>query len=196
MSIFYGDFETTGLDPSQDFPLEWGMLVTLGGLFERRGFEFLFKYPLEVLHDLKQHASPKVVEMHDGSGLWQDLFSVANGTYSGEAMVTDLESFDSHLNVIADQCSLDGLELAGFGPHFDQRWLRAYAPRFCARLSYRLRDIRTLAREVQDHYETDWGPDAFGPHRALADCRAAHKYHQWFRRHVMSLYGSPAGGHD
>jgi oligoribonuclease (3'-5' exoribonuclease) len=183
--LVFGDFETTGLDPDHDAPLEFGVIVCADNaelIHARR--RYLFRYPPEVVQAMRQACT---FDTHEKTGLWDELLD-PDAQVSDETTVINPADFDAEL------CTLSGTfrgakpELAGFGPHFDQRFLRRWAPDFLGLLSYRLRDVRTLAQECKDRYPTDWGPKPYGNHRALADCEAARAYLRWFRAHVMSPY--------
>jgi len=183
--LAFGDFETAGIDPDKDLPLEFGLVVTTDDLEVLSEHRWIFLYPLAVVAALR---SACTFEAHEKTGLWDELSIAGACSAVAGARVVALADFDEALCKIADFGD-EKPELAGFGPHFDQRFLRRYAPDFLDRLSYRLRDVRTLAQEVQLRYPTDWGPKPGGSHRALDDCHAAISYLRWFRSHVMTPYG-------
>lgn len=186
--LLFGDFETTGLDPDADAPLEFGALLVTDALEIVDERQYLFKYPREVVAELRAAGT---FPAHEDSGLWTELLEVADGRAEGAGkLICEPADFDGRLLAWgAHYFKGERPELAGFGPHFDQRYLRRYAPAFLGALSYRLRDVRTLANEVAHKYPTDWGPKPCGNHRALTDCRAALEYLRWFRLHVMMPYG-------
>lgn len=186
--LIFADFETTGLDPDQDLPLEFALVVTDDDLEELGSRRYLFRYPRPVIEALRAACT---FETHESNGLWRDSLAVADGAPEGAGrLIVEPLDFDERLCAVAKTLFAGAQpELAGFGPHFDQRYLRRYAPTFLGLLSYRLRDVRTLAQECRHRYPTDWGPKPYGNHRAMGDCRAALEYLEWFRRHVMMPYG-------
>lgn len=186
--LIFADFETTGLDPDSDPPLEFALIVTQDDLTPIGERRYLFRYPREVVESLRAVCT---FDTHEKSGLWTDLLAVADGAPEGEGrLIVEPVDFNDRLCAVA-RVLFQGEqpELAGFGPHFDQRYLRRYAPTFLSLLSYRLRDVRTLAQEVRQKYPTEWGPKPYGNHRAMGDCRAALEFLRWFRLHVMMPYG-------
>lgn len=188
--LAFGDLETTGLDPDSDAPLEFGLITVEEAtlrVVDRR--LYLFQYPIEQLTAMRQSCE---FGAHETTGLWDELFaaSAAPASVADNVIVMPPVEFDELLCAAAPGLFKGSHpELAGFGPHFDQRFLRRYAPDFLGMLHYRLRDVRTLAREVARKYPTDWGPKAYGNHRALSDCEAAIEYLKWYRQHVMIPYG-------
>jgi oligoribonuclease (3'-5' exoribonuclease) len=189
--LVFTDFETTGLDPDNSLPLELGIVVTSDSLEqtkERR--RYLFAYDRATLDTLRAGCG---YEGHEKSGLWYELYNLeaAQTPASGELRVIPLTELDASLCAMADTLLFRSdakPQMAGFGVHFDQRILRRWAPEYLQCLHYRLRDVRTLAEEVRTKYG-QWGPDAWGPHRALPDCDAAIRYLRWYRLHAMSPYG-------
>jgi oligoribonuclease len=186
--LLFGDFETTGLDPDRDAPLEFGMILVQDDLALIDSRTYTMRYPRDEIEAMRRACT---FEQHEKSGLWDELLAAADGAAEGLGrLICDPVDFDDRLCAVAAR-HFGGQqpELAGFGPHFDQRYLRRYAPRFLELLSHRLRDVRTLAQEVKSKYPTEWGPKAWGNHRAMADCTAALEYLRWFRLHVMMPYG-------
>ena len=185
--LIFGDFETAGLNPDVDPPFEFGCISvdhTLEVVDRRR---YLFKYPEAFLDQIRLTAW----DGHERTGVWDDLYQAARAQGAIESLdviVCDPGEFDGLLCAFAHSRFTAKPHLAGFGPHFDLRYLRRYAPTFVERcISHQLRDVRTLANECRDRYN-DWGPKPFGNHRAINDCEAALAYLRWYRSHVMSPY--------
>lgn len=186
--LLFGDFETTGLDPDQDPPLEFGLILVDDSLAVLDERQYTLRYPREVVEAMRRACT---FDTHERTGLWSELLEVADGRVEARGKLScEPLDFDDRLCAWgAQRFGGQQPELAGFGPHFDQRYLRRYAPRFLGLLSHRLRCVRTLAQEVKHKYPLDWGPKPWGDHRALGDCRAALEFLRWFRLHVMMPYG-------
>lgn len=190
--LVFTDLETTGLDPDRELPLELGIVVTTDVLKPVRRQRYLMQYERDDLDSMRRVCGYKG---HEDTGLWWELYHLEEGTDKDPADAVPLPGLDEALIQLADECGFlqqDRPQMAGFGVHFDQRFLRRWCPRYLQRIHYRLLDVRTLAEEVRRKYG-DWGPPASGPHRAMPDCDAAIDYLRWYRAHVMTPYGPGKG---
>lgn len=190
--LIFGDFETTGLDPDRDLPLELGLVLVNDALEEVSQHRIVFGYTPEEISEAQASCAPVVREMHEKNGLWQDLLDP-------EVLKTDPTDLDLRLYGWAHKHHVEGNwptqpmarrpELAGFNPAFDLRWLRRYAPSFVQdKLHYRPFNVSTLRDVVRLKYGCERGPSGEPEHRGVADCLDALKYLRWFRVHVMSPY--------
>lgn len=150
------DFETTGLDPSRQEPIEVAAFVTDDRLTELGRFESWI-VPTRPLSDWE----PAALEMHTRSGLFQlCLERGAAREFAGAALLDWLAA-----TVQAGA----RLHLAGNSVHFDRGFLRAYFPAVEQRFHHRHLDVSSvrLAAEVFAPGAAPLGGEK--PHRAMAD---------------------------
>lgn len=183
--LVFADFETSGRNPEKDLPLELGIVGLEGDsiLFERH---YLFQWPAEIVHAVRDMAAPFVREMHSKNGLWDELLGLKepeHGTVKVEA-----EKFDERLYYFAyEHWNGKTPRIAGFNPGFDLGWLKAWAPKFAKdKIHYGVFDVSTLRESVALVYPQAWGPSRTDEHRGVADCKAAIRYWQWYRANVMN----------
>ena len=170
------DLETDGLADDCRV-LEFALVVTddqFGVLYETS----LLVDPGVPLETVAAEAHPRVQEMHEANGLWDDLEAAI---MAGSAV--PLEDFEVAVNLVFDEAeeivgqSLRNAPIAGFNPFFDRRKLEVRAPSAIRRLHYRSFDCSTLRALVQDRRSPLRGDV---PHRALGDCHSAIQFAQWF----------------
>ena len=180
----FADFETSGLDPRRDLPLEFAVVATnsaLEILYERA---VLFSYPSVVLQALRDTCHRAVATMHTNNGLWADLAEPSETSVQLPDFAAAVASmFDSAAEAVSP---LDKVELAGFNPFFDRRWLEFLAPAQIGRLHYRSYDVSSLRTTALDVFAGRKQPKHSDvPHRALGDCKSAIQYARWFRAECM-----------
>ena len=185
MPKLVADFETSGLDPVEDAPLEFAMVVTddqLNILAER---SFLFRYTQTEIEEIYGEAHERVVKMHEKNGLWEDLLA-SSGEHSvaPDALGREVGDFLDLLE--HEHVEVQKLQLAGFNPFFDRKWLEAFAPDVLERIHYRSYDVSTLRTTAQDLAFPD-PPRGEVPHRSLGDCHAVIEYARWVRRSLTPL---------
>lgn len=170
------DFETTGLDPQTDRPLEFALVLTDDALVIRYERTFLFRWSAEQVEQFYADCHERVAEMHEKNGLWEDLLA-------GSETSIPIAAFEATLHAMLDHCAtlgpLRSTEIAGFNPFFDRKWLEVLAPTAVARLHYRSYDVSTLRTTVWDVYRARDEPPV--PHRSLGDCHSAIEYARRFR---------------
>lgn len=178
MNLIILDTETTGLlDEATGAPppdgeiLEIGMLaVDPRSLVELAAFATVIKPSSGFFSKLH----PKVVEMHQKSGLLDEL--------RGPRSYLKVEAGGLPERELAERWAVhffnanggfDGQKspLCGYSPEFDRAWLRARMPGLHGCFSYRNHDVNFTWQSLwfatgARHVKTD-AP----PHRALADCR-------------------------
>lgn len=179
--FLWADFETSGLDPERDIPLELGLILTEDNLTIKAEQNLLLGWPQTRLIQAMTECNSVVHQMHTDNGLWLELLSARPKT--------PIEDFESTLLTWA-QFGAEVPVIAGFNPGFDLRWLRVWAPKFAALLHYGVFDVSCFRRACTIKYGHAWGPsDRGGKHRGLSDLRDAIAYWRWFRSHIMSPYG-------
>jgi oligoribonuclease len=133
MILLWLDLETTGLDPATDTILE--VFVTAADIsdpFTPIGPEF----HAVIAHD-GAGLSPFIQKMHTKNGLLAECATSALTVEQVDGMLADMtpETDDYSARPI----------LAGSSIHFDLGFIRVHMPRFAARLSHRLYDVRSVA---------------------------------------------------
>jgi oligoribonuclease len=164
-ALAWVDIETTGLDPLNDLILEVGVLITDENLAEIAATSLVVGYPG---FDARSMAIDYVKEMHDKSGLWEDV----------AASETPLGPVSKALAYWLDYARGAGLPMAGSSIHFDRQFLAHRMPEFEALFHYRNIDVSTVKELCRL-----WRPDLFAgrpfagreapakPHRVLDDLR-------------------------
>lgn len=161
MKLLFLDLETTGLSAERDTILEVG--AVLFDIVEARVIwrqAWLYDEGYERFLPMDRY----VFEMHTKSGLFADI-DVQAGDSVNTAETTILRRLD------ADGFGPQQLQMAGYSPSFDRRFLAKHMPMLDAYLSHRMVDVSTL-RTLQKA----WGvpaPEKAAAHRALADCDEA-----------------------
>ena len=134
------DTETTGLDPVNDHLLEIAVVAFDRNLRPLSAFGTLFVTPeteqIIATRGDGMHEVPR--EMHEKTGLWDDLQAVAE-----ENWLAELEWYDEALcSELDDLFRLYGtpdrkLPILGNSSHFDRRFLEARLPNLLGHFSHR-----------------------------------------------------------
>lgn len=178
MSILIGcDLETTGLDPCADDILEIALVaIELPRFVMKEIFHGLIAPTSTGLMRLQNN--PRVVEMHDGSGL---LAALEHGPCRTVAQTeaAAIEFLDRHLGV--GQKS----PMFGANPNFDRGFLEAQMPELGQRFHYRVFDTNVLyllKLALTDQWKDAMRPKGGAKHRAIDDCvQAVENVHQFVR---------------
>ncbi|AGC43296.1 oligoribonuclease [Myxococcus stipitatus DSM 14675] len=165
MTIAFLDFETTGLDPQRNDPIEVACVVTDDRFRELGAFESLIR-----LDSAAEWDAP-ALEMHKASGLYELACESEH----------DLDLVRFRLGVFLEPFFAAGpVNLGGNSVHFDRSFLRFFWPQLELKLHHRHLDvssIRMLAERV-----CPGAPQLPGekPHRAMADVRRSiAELHHW-----------------
>lgn len=158
------DFETTGLDHDTDVPVEFGYVLTniwgevipgtedVNKLWEPTGpYGNQYRNKWENLSDL-------VKEMHDTSGLWDEIEFVRQ--YTAREDISE-ETRNANTNHAIEQDALDylrvteniaprTLRVAGSSIHFDKTLLHNWMPDLEAYLHYRALDVSSYIEVCQN----------------------------------------------
>ncbi len=155
------DMEMTGLEPTQDVPIEVAVVITDGNFNELGTYEAVIWQPPEALDRM----SPFVRKMHTKNGLLEKVrrseLSVANAERKMVELLLNHAPFRTGV-------------LAGSSIHQDRRFLVEYFPVFEGLLHYRMIDVSSVKELARRWY----GDDAMfnkgeGDHTALSDIRAS-----------------------
>ncbi len=156
--LLWFDYETTGLDPHTDVPIEVAAVVTTADTLEEiDGCETLI------------WTSPSKVEtcgardMHEASGLlaaWME----AQKDSRGDAETDIVKMLDDH--------EIQTVTLAGSGvATFDLPRIRLWMPTLATRLTYHVHDVGVMRRAYRRATGSDLTPRTEPAHRAMADVR-------------------------
>lgn len=159
------DFETTGLDPRNDWPLEVGAVVADERLHEIAHFHALVK--ITSVPTIANRCDKVVYDMHTENGLFDAL------TRSVDA--ADPGLVDRQLRAFIDR-HFEGagrIVVGGANPGFDISVAEQWFPHFAERLHYRKLDVRTMGRIMRDLNLGETAPLFGTHHRALDDARHA-----------------------
>lgn len=141
--VLWLDLETAGTD-EHDPILEVGAILCRNEpghpIISRRSW--VPRLPEPELTRLAHSMPPVVVEMHDNSGLWEELCTIAHSTEP------DLGAVDYRCaQWLRSNCGSTHVALAGSGvAHFDRRFIRAQMPRTDKRLTYWAYDVGVIRR--------------------------------------------------
>lgn len=149
--LVWTDLETTGLDETDGYILEVGLIITDENMDIRTGTSIVIGR-----RGIREYPMPEIVrEMHERSGLLADV-EVSDWSES--------EAEDYLIGFVRNH-EAERLLMAGSNPQFDRRWLRVHMPRLHALYHYGNFDVHTLRRFFDDPKP----PDV--PHRSLDDLR-------------------------
>jgi oligoribonuclease len=173
--IVWIDCEMTGLDLERDALIEVAVLVTdeeLNVLGE--GIDVVIACPPEAL----EHMPPVVREMHEASGLLDEL---ADG-------VTMTEAQDLVLAYIRDYVSEPGkAPLGGNSVATDRGFIARDMPELDTYLHYRMVDVSSIKELARRWYPRVYfnAPKKHGGHRALADITESIEELKFYRAAVF-----------
>ena len=182
--IIWVDIETTGLT-LEDLILEVGVTVTNGQLVPFGSCRFLIDNGVQV-DFIRQAADPFVQEMHDKSGLWDDLLKYKS-----------IPLAEAQSRLVGWLIQDIGLEprtapMAGSSIHFDRQRLGLYLPSFEAFAHYRNIDVSTIKelarRWAPSIYENRPGKDdADKKHRVLDDLVGSVDELKYYQAHFLDV---------
>lgn len=157
------DLETTGLEPEEDVILEIGVTIADSELHPIASKESLVwpgEYDLDSLNEI-------VGEMHEASGLLDDLAEHASPLYSAPKVEQDvinwLESYGVQPQTVP---------LMGSSVHFDRAFLKKHMPKLEAFFTHRNVDVSSIKEMTRrlDGVEEQYEPEQkSAAHRALND---------------------------
>lgn len=165
--IAWVDVETTGLDPNKEALLEVACIITDKDLniIDPVGFESIVLYSPDSVECMKEQVNDYVRQMHERSGLWDEL---PGGT--------PLSVVDEELQtyVLAHTPDAASVRMGGNSLRLDLNFTEKFLPKTYSQLSYRSIDVST----VQALFDW-WGVENVKPmegdadHRAMSDIRGS-----------------------
>lgn len=174
--FLFMDFETTGLDPRFDKPVEVALIVADENteITERDRISIAIHSEPEWWH----HVNPKVIAMHKKSGVMErSLASPYTFGETEELLMEVVLRHDARYRV-----------LAGSSVHFDRRFIESFFPRLYGVLFHRQFDVSSLYPVVFNipGFPTHaMKKESEKPHEALADVEASMN----IARHYMKAFG-------
>ncbi len=162
--IAWIDLETTGLTvPEGHWPLQIAAIITDRQFNELGVFESKIFYAKDNIHRLKELANDYVIDMHEKTGLWDQLSDETNPRLLelDELLYEWLVSFQSEAL---------RLRFGGNSIFLDREFMRAYLPKSYSHLSYRSIDMTS----VEEFFQFTEGRAPFEKkltHNALEDIR-------------------------
>lgn len=125
------DVETSGLDPHHSFsrPLELGLALVTPDLAIVDRYSWVIPYRPADVDVLREHASYRVQEMHDASGLWDACRDPAGFfAVDGSAGIRHSPLHADITTWVHEHAPDVSVPLLGSSIHFDARWLVAWLP--------------------------------------------------------------------
>lgn len=169
------DTETTGLDPEKDYLLEVCVAVTTIN-FEILGSLSCIVNNGIAVSVLKEMSVPAVVEMHQNSGLWEQIYN--RGT-------SPVDAEQSLLTFLSKYVDLGMAPMCGSTIGFDRAFLKKQMPELEKYFHYRSIDVSTvkeLARRWNKPAFEKRPDEAHKAHRAFADIKASIEELHYYRR--------------
>lgn len=164
--LAWTDIETTGLEPSTDRLLEVACILTDTKLNElAEPLRFVVRRSKSETQMLRKQAAPYVQQMHDRTGLWDDL---PHGTVEREDVDATILRYIHKFAPNHRQA-----RLAGSSVHFDRSFLEFWAPDTIKHLHCRMLDVSSVAYAMENSGVYRRDPDFISEHAALADIRAS-----------------------
>lgn len=161
--ILWIDVETNTTDPERGELLEVGIVASdMSG--NEIGYEYHALFKTNIV-DVIAKTDQFVIDMHEKSGLWKDLWIDGGKT---------LEEVDRELTEWAENITKDHADsefyFGGNSITLDRSFLRLYLPNFYKKLSFRSIDVTSISLTVQSNSGID-GYTKRKKHRALKDAK-------------------------
>lgn len=157
--LLFLDTETTGLAAGPDKLLEVGCVVVSLPAFAvvaEQHWCFHFERSATPLY-----IHPKVLEMHEASGLWTECY---------RSQLVDYQKMDELVQRFIVDNGCQDSPLAGANPDFDRGFLKAFLPGVAKTVHYRNFDTNSL-RLLREFITGEPGTRSKDTvHRALPDC--------------------------
>jgi oligoribonuclease len=161
------DYESTGLLPHADIPLELAMLVVTD--------------ELEIIDQMSMIVKPAAMP------IWKDLHPSVQKMHTASGLIAAIEAGEGEDRFAVEEAFidfLDGLDAAGLPmtgnnvANFDRPFMRVHMPDLHAKFHYRNIDVSTVKELCKLYNRSVFEaspkerPGATQAHRALEDCHA------------------------
>lgn len=176
--IIWIDVETTGLSAfGKDELLEVACLVTDADLniLDEQGFRAVIKYSDLQISRMKLNTSDYVLEMHNKTGLWDELPMGAPVKTVDESLLAYIKQFVPEPRTA---------RIAGNSITLDRNFLEANLPQSFGHLHYRSYDVSTIAGLASAWYE-DEGYQKKLTHAAMDDIRESIEELRYYRERIF-----------
>lgn len=168
------DIETTGIEPEENVMLEVACMVTDRYGYVLGSFETLVRDTQYRPGETRSKAVPFVQEMHDKSGLWDEIDNASTWEWGMGEAHDQLEQFIGQYFPLP-RTREQLIPIAGSSVHFDRGWINYYMPGLLS-LYFNHRDIDVSSTKEQiklhnpdllKHLPEFWTP--IGAHRGTPD---------------------------
>jgi oligoribonuclease len=159
MKLYWVDLETTALRPEDGSILEVAVGVSdaeVPWVLEGTVQSWVVHYQSACSLD------SAIRDMHTNNGLWDECKRSA-------FTVTDAEEY------LCEVWPASSIMLAGFSPHFDQRWVWYHMPLLGKRLSHQVFDVTTIKSLCMERYGMP-RIEKCSVHRAASDVEEATRH--------------------
>lgn len=156
------DTETTGLNPwTGELLLEVACFITKpdGVLLDEEGYHAVVRYSEADVEKIKARTDPYVLNMHNTSGLWDQL-------PDGKPLEVIEDELLNYIKQFVEEPKTG--KLAGNSVRLDFNFLDKFLPKVSEYLHYRVLDVSTL-RAVADEWVEGFDHEKPTPHEAKAD---------------------------
>lgn len=160
--ILWLDVETSGALPGCDVLLEVsGIITTMSGEKISNEYSTLIEQPN--LSEIITQTDPKIIHMHDSSGLWEDLWNESGMSVNDadESIVMWLENYLNDESIVY---------LGGNSINLDRDFVKMYLPELFSRLSHRTIDMTSISLAISRNTSIAMYQHNH-QHRALPDVR-------------------------
>jgi len=178
------DVETTGLDPSREYLMEVGLMVTDARLNPLAWTSTLVGIGgVNTIMAVRAESDPYVRDMHDRSGLWVEQIDAA-----AMGRLPDLGDAQAHLlDWWGRTLGSARPPMCGSSVTFDRSWLAAHMPDLHDRFHYREVNVSTV-KELCRRWNKkafDKAPLKYEKHRAIPDLRESLDELAHYRKHFI-----------
>lgn len=147
-SIIWVDVESTGVDAYEDYLLEIAAAVTdMSGNVISDLIEFIIP-PTENLGSIQNFTNKRVLDMHEQSGLWRDLWNA--GAITMSEVDRELSDWVDRLGLSPSKTFFGGNSIT-----LDREFVEYNLPEFYAHFSHRSIDVTSIALMLQGNFDLE-----------------------------------------
>lgn len=176
------DVETDGLDSQKNNLLQVALIVTDGNLTPLHdGIEFVIHHSAEAVAEMRANCHSVVREMHDSSGLWDDLIE-------SESSVSDVDAllYAELTRLIPERATA---RFGGNSITLDRNFLSVNLPKSYSHIGYRSYDLTSVAKLFTDNTPEFPIFEKKRAHTALEDIRESIAEARYYSNILRKLAG-------